>query len=221
MIHSPILNADTLSRIQENLLSLLNSCADFENTHIINSPRAVGDTVQEILGEEMCDCFPNGLIKDFSDSFARRAMADVAFMDLQNNYFVVDIKTHNRDTDFNMPNLTSVERLSRFYEDDKNFFVILLAEYKIIEKKIKFDAVRLIPIEHLMWNCLTIGALGWGQIQIANARIVNIDRKQTRRNWMLQLCDVMDIFYPKEILKIEKRIDYFAKVRAFWQNKDE
>ena len=94
-----------------------------------------------------------------------------------------------------------------------------LAEYNIAESKIKFDTVRLIPIEHLKWNCLTIGALGWGQIQIANARVVNIDREQSRKSWMLQLCDIMDIFYPKEICKIEKRIDYFAKVRAFWQNK--
>jgi len=219
MINSPIFDNDNLKYIQDKLLLLLNSCQDFDNARIINSPRAVGDTVQEILGEKMNECFPDYLIKDFNDSFARRAMADVAFMDLKNNYFIVDIKTHNRNTDFNMPNLTSVERLSRFYEDDKNFFVILLAEYKISNGKIEFDAVRLLPIEHLKWNCLTIGALGWGQIQIANARIVNIDRTQNRKNWMLQLCDIMDIFYPKEIAKIEKRINYFAKVRAFWENK--
>lgn len=221
MIRSPLFNATALELVQYNLLNLLNSCHGFENAHIINSPRAVGDTVQEILGERMSECFPKGTIKNFSDSFARRAMADVAFMDFQDNYFIVDIKTHNRNTDFNMPNLTSVERLSRFYEDDTNFFVILLVEYKTFNDKIKFDAVRLIPIEHLKWDCLTIGALGWGQIQIANARVVNIDRNQSRKNWMLQLCDIMDIFYPKEIAKIEKRANYFAKVRTFWQNKQE
>lgn len=219
MINSPLFNSITLELVQKNLLDLLNSCHDFENERILNSPRAVGDTVQEILGERMSECFPEATIKDFSDSFARRAMADVAFLDCQDNYFIVDIKTHNRNTDFNMPNLTSVERLSRFYEDDKNFFVILLAEYKTFGDKIEFDTVRFIPIEHLQWDCLTIGALGWGQIQIANARIVNIDCNQSRKNWMLQLCDIMDIFYPKEIAKVEKRISYFAKVRAFWKNK--
>lgn len=219
MINSPIFDIQTITVIQNNLLSLLNSCSDFDNARIINSPRAVGDTVQEILGEKMSECFPVGIIKDFNDRFARRAMADVAFMDLQENYFVVDIKTHNRDTDFNMPNLTSVERLSRFYEDDKNFFLILLAEYKVNNGRIEFDAVRLVPIEHLKWDCLTIGALGWGQIQIANARVVNIDRTQQRKNWMLQLCNIMDMFYPKEIAKIEKRISYFEKVRKFWENK--
>lgn len=219
MIKTEVFNPETLNIIQNNLLCLLNSCSDFDNAHIVNSPRAVGDTVQEILGEKMSDCFPVGLIKNFNDSFARRSMVDVAFMDNEDNYFVVDIKTHNRNTDFNMPNLTSVERLSRLYEDDKNYFVILLAEYKVEDNKIIFDAVRLIPIEHLNWNCLTIGALGWGQIQIANAKIVNIDRAQTRKEWMLELCDVMDIFYPKEIKKIENRLDYFEKVRRFWESK--
>lgn len=221
MISSPLFNATTLKLVQENLLDLLNSCHDFENARIINSPRAVGDAVQEILGERMSECFPDGLIKDFNNSFARRAMADIAFWDFQDNYFIFDIKTHNRDTDFNMPNLTSVARLSQFYKDDKNFFVILLAEYKVLDFRVRFDAVRLIPIEHLNWDCLTIGALGWGQIQIANARIVHIDRNQSRKNWMLQLCDIMDIFYPKEIAKIEGRINYFAKARAFWQNRQE
>lgn len=219
MINTKVFESKTLSLIQNNLLKLLNSCSDFDNSHIINSPRAVGDTVQEILGNKMSDCFPVGLIKNFNDSFARRSMADVAFMDNDDNYFVVDIKTHNRDTDFNMPNLTSVERLSRLYEDDKNFFVILLAEYKVTNGKIVFDTVRLVPIEHLMWNCLTIGALGWGQIQIANASVVNINRNQTRKEWMLKLCDVMDVFYPKEISKIEKRLTYFEKVRNFWEKK--
>ena len=146
-------------------------------------------------------------------------MADLAFYDNDGNYFMIDIKTHNKNTSFNMPNLTSVERLARFYEDDKNFFVILLVEYSTIEDKIIFEQVRFVPIENFLWDCLTIGALGWGQIQIANANIINVDRELTRKSWMLQLCDTLDIFYPKEIFKIEKRIDRFAQVRAFWENR--
>ncbi len=36
---------------------------------------------------------------------------------------------------------------------------------------------------------------------------------------MLSLCDVMAVFYPKEILKIENRLHYFEKVRMYWMNK--
>ena len=221
MINSSVFDQNNLQIIERNLKELLNSCKDFDNPRIIASPRAVGDMVQEILAEKMNSCFPSGIIKEFNGSFARRAMADVAFTDSADNYFVVDIKTHNKNTDFNMPNLTSVERLSRFYEDDKNYFVIVLAEYQSDGSKISFDSVRLFPIEHLKWDCLTIGALGWGQIQIANARIVHIDRAQKRKNWMINLCDLLDIFYPKEIDKIRNRIDHFSKIRAFWESKSE
>ena len=36
---------------------------------------------------------------------------------------------------------------------------------------------------------------------------------------MLSLCDELDIFYPKEIEKIDKRIAKFKKVREFWESK--
>ena len=41
-------------------------------------------------------------------------MADLAFKDKVSNYCVVDVKTHREGTVFNLPNLTSVDRLARF-----------------------------------------------------------------------------------------------------------
>jgi len=159
------------------------------------------------------------LIDEFSSNFARRAMEDVAFYDADGNYYAVDIKTHNLSTDFNMPNLISVERLARFYRDEKKYFVILLVEYTVKNGHLSFTDTHFIPIEHLEWSCLTIGALGWGQIQIANSNRVDVNRNNTRVDWMLSLCDTMDAFYPKEINKINERIDYFRAVRSFWEGK--
>ena len=48
MISTKIFEPEILNKIQNNLLNLLNSCPDMDNAHIVNSPRAVGDTVQEI-----------------------------------------------------------------------------------------------------------------------------------------------------------------------------
>lgn len=220
MIKSPIFQENVLSVFERNFIEKLNCCEEFRNGRIVSSPRSVGDIVQEIAGEKLADCFPEGIINDFNDTFARRAMADVAFNDIQGNYYVVDLKTHNKNTVFNMPNLTSVERLARFYEDDKNFFVILLVEYRIENQQAVFDQVKLIPIEHLQWDCLTIGALGWGQIQIANSNRIIINPKNTRKQWMLELCDNLDLFYPKEIEKIENRIKKFKQVRQFWESKE-
>jgi len=59
-----------------------------------------------------------------------------------------------------MPNLTSVERLARFYGDSKNYFVLLLVSYVIENDLLLFKECKFIPIEYLNWSCLTLGALG-------------------------------------------------------------
>jgi hypothetical protein len=92
-------------------------------------------------------------------------MADLAFEDINENYYVVDIKTHNLNTNFNMPNLTSVEQLARFYGDNKNYFVLLLVLYKIGGEWLIFDKCSFAPLEYLDWSCLTLGALGWGKFK--------------------------------------------------------
>ena len=203
--------------IETTVVDLLNS-NQLMNYNTVNSPRAVGDAVQNFLESNISQCLPNNIVTIINTSFARRSMADLAFEDTGNNYYVVDIKTHNLNTNFNMPNLTSVERLARFYGDNKNYFVILLVSYKIQEEQLHFENCLFVPIEYLDWSCLTLGALGWGQIQISNSNIVNIELKNTRKKWMLQLCDALDLFYPNEIAKITRRIDYFRNIREYWEN---
>lgn len=219
MINTNIFDQENVKFFEEKFLMKLNSNNVFKTARVISSPRSVGDIVQEITGECLPECFPEGVIVNFSAAFARKSMADVAFYDSSNNYFTVDIKTHNKNTNFNMPNLTSVERLAKLYEKDHKFFVILLVEYIIKEGQAVFTSARLIPIEHLEWNCLRIGALGWGQIQIANSNIININPEMTRKDWILQLCDHLEVFYPKEIKKLQNRLEYFAKIHEFWRNK--
>lgn len=214
-----VLSSNTLQHLEDRLLEELSGNPFFQQKRIMNSPRAMGDTVQEVIGELLPKCLPADIISEFSADFARRAMADLAFTDGDNNYYLIDVKTHNTATQFNMPNLTSVHRLSRFYEDDRNYFIILLVEYAVENGALCFSNVRFVPIEHLKWSCLTIGALGWGQIQIANASVIHIDRTVSRKEWMLSLCDELELFYPKEIAKIEDRLDYFKTVRAFWEKK--
>lgn len=219
MIQSPLINVQKLTQIGENIQSFLNNQTDIMSKSTIASPRAVGDALQSLL-EANFDTLLKGDIKEYSSDFARRSMADLAFTDKSDFYHVVDVKTHRLDTVFNMPNLTSVERLSRFYENDTNYFDLLLITYSVDELNIKIEKVQFTPIENLKWNCLTIGALGWGQIQIANSNTVNVDHSITRKDWMLQLCNTMMGFYPNEISKINDRIKRFQAVKEYWLNKE-
>jgi len=205
--------------IEEKVKRFLNEQDGYISEISVSSTRAVGDAVQSIIEDNFEDTL-SPFIKDYTIDFARRAMEDLAFSDMDGFYYVVDVKTHRLDTEFNMPNLTSVKRLSRFYEDDNNYFVILMVKYIIEGTNILVDKVHFVPVEFLSWACLTMGALGWGQIQIANANNILVEAS-TRQIWMLQLCDILEVFYEQEIIKIGGRREYFAKVRAFWETKND
>ena len=212
------------TKIEKRIKNFLISEPNFLSKQTLQSPRAVGDAVQNLLEENFQKIIGDLLntdsrVGEYSPSFARRAMADIAFYDADDNYYIVDVKTHRLDTKFNMPNLTSVERLSRFYEDDKNNFVLLKVDYKIENDKFEIKKVIFRPIEYFSWQCLTLGALGWGQIQIANSNIIKLVDNQSRKKWMLAMCDNLFDFYPKEIEKIDARIEYFKKVRKLWEKR--
>lgn len=204
--------------VQERVRDLINSSQDFLSKNTAQSPRAAGDAIENVVAASF-DKILGEHCGEYSSNFARRAMADLAFKDRDGLYYIVDVKTHRTDTKFNMPNLTSVERLARFYEDDTNFFTVLLVSYGVEGVKAKVSDVKFVPIEFLGWDCLTIGALGWGQIQIANSTVVTVKPGYSRKRWMLEFCDVILEFYPKEIAKIGERVSRFERVREFWAQK--
>lgn len=212
-----LFDASKYQEIEQKIKNFLNGQKDFLSPRTIESTRAVGDAIQDVLADNFKK-FLGDNIKDYSSTFARRAMADLAFTSKDNFYHIIDVKTHRLDTRFNMPNLTSVERLARFYEDDKNYFVVLIIAYEVDGTHIRVKTVHFVPIEFLSWDCLTLGALGWGQIQIANSNNIII-KTQSRKKWMLELCNNLFAFYPSEIEKIGERVKYFKKVKAFWQAK--
>lgn len=215
---SRIFSTQASSTIERDTLALLNSESDILSPYTLGSTRAAGDAIQDILAEKF-DSVLGIWVSEYSTDFARRAMADLAFKDIDGYYYIIDVKSHRVSTNFNMPNLTSVERLARFYEDDMNYFVLLLVQYDLQGEHAVFSRVHFVPIEFLSWNCLTVGALGWGQIQIANSNNIIVNQQSSRKRWMLQLCEVMLEFYPKEIEKIGDRLRRFEEIKAYWLDK--
>ena len=218
MTKSRIFHTNEYQSIEASIVEMLNSQPEFLSARTAPSTRAVGDAIENILSEQFQSLLGD-LCVEYSPSFARRAMADLAFTDVDDIYYMIDVKTHRLDTTFNMPNLTSVRRLVRLYEDDANYFLLLMVKYRLDGTRLDVENVHFVPVEFLAWDCLTIGALGWGQIQIANANSINIIQRYSRKRWMLELCDAMLNFYPREIAKIEDRISYIESVKQTWQDK--
>lgn len=105
---SEIFYTDSYKKIENKIRTFLNKYPDFLSKDTAGSTRATGDAIQHIL-EENFESILGQLSKEYSSKFARRAMADMAFMDQKDLYYVVDVKSHRLETKFNMPNLASVE----------------------------------------------------------------------------------------------------------------
>ena len=56
-------------------------------------------------------------------------------------------------------------------------------------------------------------------IQIANANILHFDQPTDRKQWMLELCKRIDVFYQEEISKIGDRRKWFDNINKHWENK--
>ncbi|MCY4259597.1 MAG: hypothetical protein OXC91_04965 [Rhodobacteraceae bacterium] len=196
----------------------INSLDGFLTPQTASSPRAVGDALELPVADKFGD-FLGSWCQECSSDFARRAMADMAFTDTEDFHSVIDVKTHREDTVFNMPNITSVERLARFYESDKNVLSLIMIRYSVDGTDLKISDVLFAPIEFLDWQCLTVGALGRGQI--ANSNDIQIVPQNSRKAWMLQLCEVMMAFYPREMEKITMRRRRFENVREHWAHKED
>ena len=181
------------------------------------STRELGDYIENVIAQKFSSIISNTSIKcsDYSTNFTRKSMADLVFTS-DNNIYTVDVTSHCKSTNFNMPNLISVKRLSKLYENDRNYFVIFFIQYTIEDKKVCIHKVSIFPIEFLSWECLTVGALGWGQIQIKNSNLVKIT-PCSRKQWILYLYNMLiDSFYPHELSKIKERQNYFSDIKKFW-----
>lgn len=115
---SEVFSSGYYREVEEKIRGLINNQDDWLSNQVVRSTRAAGDGIEDIISNNFESLLGEKYCKSYSSDFARRAMADLAFEDHKEFYHVIDIKTHRLDTKFNMPNLTSVERLSRFYEDD-------------------------------------------------------------------------------------------------------
>lgn len=210
-----MLEEQNITIIETKLLNYLNNNA--QQIVSVFSPRIVGDALQEFVAKHLQLCFPAKFAAKFETDFERRSMEDMAFYDNTGNYYAIDVKTHDVDSHFSMPNLISMQRLAKFYRNDTNTFCILIIDYKVVIDHIEYLSCHFKPIEHFAWSGLTLGALGWGQIQIKDSNRLFFEPHPSRKRWMLELCETAAAFYDAEIGKIAERKDWFSKEKIYWE----
>ena len=191
------LAGEVLGNLQEN-------ATDIFSKYSIISTRSVGDTVQNYLGEK---CFPELLkkygITDVVNHTGNKDFADITFTHRGIEY-VIDVKTQRENTYFNMPNITSLESIGKFYADKNKVFLVLMVRYTVNDGKVEYNECFIQPIENISWKSLIISGLGNGQIQIKNASNIEFSRS-SREDWMGTLYNKQMEFYDKQISKWLKK----------------
>lgn len=216
---SHLFDSEAVTATKTAIGRLVRDHESFLSETTARSPRAVGDALQDIIARGWLQIMPDA--QDVSLEGGRRAMGDLTFADRDGFEHVVDVKTHRADASFSMPNLTSVDRLDRLYRNRGTYFDILLVRYAVDGATISIGEIEFAPIEWLSWDCLTLGALGRGQIQIKNSRRIDIRVGQSRQAWMSELMRrLTHSFYPREVEKLQERVRHFSTSLTFWEGED-
>lgn len=214
---SYIFYSDEYKTIETKVKDFLNS-QDKTVLGLGATVREAGDRIKNTLSAQLKDLL-NPHVKSFSIPVAARAMSNFTFIDKDGMNYFVDVITHNEDKKFSMPNITSVDRLEKLYQTDKNIFVVLLVDYKPLKTTNFITNVRFLPIEFFSWDSLTIGALGIGQLQIRRASRIVETIKNSRKDWMREFAEHLMVFYAKETGKTAKRLTNAADLLNYWKAK--
>ena len=81
--------------VAELIKDYLNSVPPFLSEQTAPSTRAAGDAIQDLIADEF-DNLLGEWCQKYSSDFARRAMAEVAFRDTEDFYYIVDVKMHRK-----------------------------------------------------------------------------------------------------------------------------
>ena len=162
--------------------------------------RGIGDvlenTIQTILG----------LHYPVIGASSKRSIEDFEIHEGEDIY-KFDVKTHNVNAKFSMPNLISVKRLKKYLGQDTNHLVYVFVDYHLNDSLLTIDKIFVFRVEQLDWSCLHIGNLGKGQLQIKQAGNFTINDSYDRQEWVTTLTHTMKAFYYSLIESVKKEID--------------
>mgnify|MGYP003122231468 FL=1 len=164
--------------------------------------RGIADIIEQDVSEIILN-LKSRIIKESYEAKSKRSIEDVGLITNDYDDVKIDIKTHDIESELSMPNLISIARLKKFYENDRNLLVYVFVKYINHGNNVQVTQVRVKPIEQINWECLTIGNLGKGQLQITDMNKISFQNFMTRKDWMERLSYDAIIYYQKLIDKIQ------------------
>ena len=166
--------------------------------------RGIADKIEELVCNRIKTINTNGLLVE--DASSKRSLEDIQITDENDNLYKLDIKTHDINADFSMPNMVSVARLLNFYQTETNNLAYIFVDYKEENNITEITNITIKLVEELSWDMLAIQNLGKGQLQIKDMNSELIFIEPNREVWVQQLKVNMVEHYNKTIRKFQRYI---------------
>jgi hypothetical protein len=166
--------------------------------------RTVGDLIESKVTEILSNS-DSELISEKRAPRSKKSIEDVTLVSNGVSYYI-DPKTHDKDSDFSMPNLTSVDKIKKLFSTDDHELIYVFVSYTIENGLVMIEDIKVFFIWELDISILGVGALGKGQLQIKNANNDLVFTSKGKQEWYSDFKKLVQDFLKKQITKINKQI---------------
>lgn len=164
--------------------------------------RGVADLLERLCSEKISELNSES-IKIFEAS-SKRSIEDLSVA-FKNYLICLDIKSHDQNGQFCMPNLISIDRAKAFLRNPLNHIWYIFIDYETLNEETYISKIEVRAIEELSWGSLAIQNLGKGQLQIKDNNKVMDFNEMPRDKWLEKLREEKIKFLSKQILVLQKR----------------
>jgi hypothetical protein len=179
---------------------------NLQNFELVNGgqQRTVGDIIESQVVQIMLNS-NNDLISETRKARSKKSIEDVTIIS-KDETFYIDPKTHDVNSKFSMPNMTSINKIRKLFVSDDKELIYVFVDYEIQDRIVMITTIKVFYIWELDISILSIGALGNGQLQIKNANKELIFTNKEKHDWYLDLKKLVQEYLKKQLKKIEKQI---------------
>lgn len=193
-----------MSVIKEHIKELLSqNLVDFE---LVDGgmQRTVGDLIENKISEILFNS-DSELITEKREPRSKKSIEDVTLVSGGVLYYI-DPKTHDTNSDFSMPNLTSIDKIKKLFSSNEQELIYVFVSYGLDNGMVVISDIKVFFIWELDISILGIGALGKGQLQIKNANNELVFTNKGKEEWFEDFKKLVQEYLKKQITKTNKQI---------------
>jgi hypothetical protein len=190
--------------IKEHIKQLLEeNLVDFE---LVDGgmQRTVGDLIENKISDILFNS-DSELITEKREPRSKKSIEDVTLVSDGVLYYI-DPKTHDTNSDFSMPNLTSIDKIKKLFSSNEQGLIYVFVSYGLDNGMVVISDIKVFFIWELDISILGIGALGKGQLQIKNANNELVFTNKGKEEWFEDFKKLVQEYLKKQITKTNKQI---------------